>query len=83
MSNVRLSPRWLGAVFGYHSVFFFLVQAFTAAILVLAANTAFNGFPILASILGRDGYLPASSAGAVIDWCSAMASSSWRHWRGC
>ena len=47
-----------GAVFGYHSVFFFLVQAFTAAILVLAANTAFNGFPILASILGRDGYLP-------------------------
>ena len=47
-----------GAVFDYHSVFFFLVQAFTAAILVLAANTAFNGFPILASILGRDGYLP-------------------------
>jgi amino acid transporter len=47
-----------GAVFGYHSVFFFLVQAFTAAILVLAANTACNGFPILASILGRDGYLP-------------------------
>jgi hypothetical protein len=30
----------------------------TAAILVLAANTAFNGFPILASILGQDGYLP-------------------------
>ena len=37
---------------------FFRVQAFTAAILVLAANTAFNGFPILASILGQDGYLP-------------------------
>ena len=34
------------------------MQAFTAAILVLAANTAFNGFPILASILGGDGYLP-------------------------
>ena len=49
----------LGAsVFGGHSVFFYLVQAFTAAILVLAANTAFNGFPILASILGGDGYLP-------------------------
>jgi amino acid transporter len=47
-----------GAVFGYQSVFFLLVQGFTAAILVLAANTAFNGFPILASILGRDGYLP-------------------------
>jgi amino acid transporter len=47
-----------GAVFGYQSVAFLLLQAFTAAILVLAANTAFNGFPILASILGRDGYLP-------------------------
>ena len=26
--------------------------------MVLAANTAFNGFPILASILGQDGFLP-------------------------
>jgi amino acid transporter len=47
-----------GAVFGYDGVFFFLMQGFTAAILILAANTAFNGFPILASILGSDGYLP-------------------------
>jgi amino acid transporter len=47
-----------GSVFGHGSALFFLVQAFTAAILVLAANTAFNGFPILASILGADGYLP-------------------------
>ncbi|HET8614684.1 MAG TPA: APC family permease [Actinomycetales bacterium] len=46
------------AVFTHQSVGFYLVQAFTAAILVLAANTAFNGFPILASILGGDGYLP-------------------------
>jgi amino acid transporter len=46
------------AVFGGSSVGFYLLQAFTAAILVLAANTAFNGFPILASILGQDGYLP-------------------------
>jgi len=46
------------AVFGSGSILFFAFQAFTVAILVLAANTAFNGFPILASILGRDGYLP-------------------------
>jgi amino acid transporter len=46
------------AVFGNASIGFYLLQAFTAAILVLAANTAFNGFPILASILGQDGYLP-------------------------
>src|SRR5207247_140324 len=46
------------ATFGGNNPMFYLVQAFTAAILVLAANTAFNGFPILASILGHDGYLP-------------------------
>jgi len=46
-----------GAVFG-HSVLFYAVQAFTAGILVLAANTAYNGFPVLASILSEDGYLP-------------------------
>jgi amino acid transporter len=55
VSNAQVA----GAVFGgYHSVGFFAVQAFTAAILILAANTAFNGFPILASLLGHDGFLP-------------------------
>jgi amino acid transporter len=47
-----------GAIFGYQSLGFFAILGFTAAILVLAANTAFNGFPILASILGEDGFLP-------------------------
>ena len=47
------------AVFGgAHSFGFFYLQAVTALILVLAANTAFNGFPVLASILAQDGYLP-------------------------
>src|SRR3954464_15590371 len=47
------------AIFGgNHSFGFFYLQAMTALILVLAANTAFNGFPVLASILARDGYLP-------------------------
>ncbi|MFL6075745.1 MAG: APC family permease [Mycobacteriales bacterium] len=46
------------AVSGDGSVLFYLVAGFTAAILVLAANTAYNGFPILASILGEDGFLP-------------------------
>ncbi len=46
------------ATFGGHSPLFFGVQVFTALILILAANTAYNGFPILASILSRDGYLP-------------------------
>lgn len=47
-----------GAVFGMDSIGFFAVQGFTAAILILAANTAFNGFPVLASILAHDGFLP-------------------------
>ncbi len=34
------------------------VSVVTGFILVLAANTAFNGFPVLGSILARDGYLP-------------------------
>ncbi|HEV2070316.1 MAG TPA: APC family permease [Acidimicrobiales bacterium] len=47
-----------GAVFGGESVLYFALQAATAAILILAANTAFNAFPSLSSILARDGYLP-------------------------
>jgi amino acid transporter len=46
------------AVFGNNSFGFFAVQGFTTLILALAANTAFNGFPILASILAEDRYLP-------------------------
>jgi amino acid transporter len=46
------------AVFGSSSPFFYILQLFTALILVLAANTAFNGFPVLASILAKDGFLP-------------------------
>jgi amino acid transporter len=46
------------AVFGFSSPLFYILQLFTALILVLAANTAFNGFPVLASILARDGFLP-------------------------
>jgi amino acid transporter len=37
---------------------FYVVQAFTAGILVLAANTAFQDFPRLSAILARDHYVP-------------------------
>ena len=37
---------------------YFLVQGATMVILILAANSSFNGFPRLASILARDGYMP-------------------------
>lgn len=41
-----------------HGPYLYLVQLSTALLLVLAANTAFNGFPRLASILARDRFLP-------------------------
>ena len=46
------------AVFSNFTPMFVFVSVVTALILVLAANTAFNGFPVLGSILARDGYLP-------------------------
>ena len=46
------------AVFSGFSPGFYVVVAVTGLILVLAANTAFNGFPVLGSILARDGYAP-------------------------
>ena len=38
--------------------FYYLIQVFTAVILILAANTSFNGFPRLASVQAADGFLP-------------------------
>jgi hypothetical protein len=37
---------------------FYVVQISTAIVLLLAANTAFAGFPQLTSMMARDGYLP-------------------------
>ncbi len=46
------------AVFADFRPGFYFVVVMTALILVLAANTAFNGFPVLGSILSQDRYLP-------------------------
>ncbi|MDH2424283.1 APC family permease [Sphaerisporangium sp. TRM90804] len=45
-------------VFSNFSPAFYLVTAMTALILVLAANTAFNGFPVLGSVLAQNRFLP-------------------------
>ena len=50
----QLAATIMGEGTPYH----YLVQLSTAVLLVLAANTAFNGFPRLAGILGKDLYLP-------------------------
>jgi amino acid transporter len=46
------------AVFGSFQIGFLLIAVVTALILVLAANTAFNGFPVLGSVLAQHSYLP-------------------------
>ncbi|WP_406422463.1 APC family permease [Streptomyces sp. NBC_00873] len=46
------------AVFGEGSFLFVILAAATALVLFLAANTAYNGFPLLGSILAQDRYLP-------------------------
>ncbi len=48
------------AIFGNGAIMFFVLQGATAAVLLLAANTAFNGFPLLSSVLARDSYAPKS-----------------------
>lgn len=45
------------AIFGTN-IFYYVVQFATMMILVLAANTSFNGFPRLAGVLANDGFLP-------------------------
>ncbi|MEX2588181.1 MAG: APC family permease [Actinomycetota bacterium] len=47
-------------VFGGNHPMYYLVQTLIAAILVLAAGTAYADFPRLASILAKDRYLPRS-----------------------
>ena len=46
------------AIFRDFPLGLYLITGVTALILVLAANTAFNGFPVLGSILAQDRYLP-------------------------
>jgi amino acid transporter len=43
---------------GDGSVGFYVIQAATALVLILAANTAFNGFPLLGSVLAQDRFMP-------------------------
>jgi len=49
LSKTIFSDFHLGVIF---------ISIVTGIILILAANTAFNGFPVLASILAKDGFLP-------------------------
>ena len=52
------------AVFSDFPPGFYFVVATTGVILILAANTAFNGFPVLGSILAKDGFMRRASCGS-------------------
>ncbi|MBQ0923274.1 APC family permease [Saccharopolyspora endophytica] len=53
-----LIAQLAGAVFTGFPLGVWYLVFFTGLILVLAANTAFNGFPVLGSILAQDRFLP-------------------------
>ncbi|MGO9384668.1 MAG: amino acid permease [Mycobacterium sp.] len=55
LSQVARAVFGSGAIGG---IFYFLVQASSAAILFTGANTSFNGFPALASFVAEDRFLP-------------------------
>lgn len=46
-----------GQVFG-NGIMFYTVQLSTAVILVMAANTSYSDFPLLLSVIAKDGYAP-------------------------
>jgi amino acid transporter len=56
--NEMSAPAQIGRTIFGETPIFYLIQAFTALILFLAANTAYADFPRLASILARDRFLP-------------------------
>ena len=60
-SSVSVVSEIARAVFpasSWTSFMYYAVQAFTFAILVLAANTSYQGFPRLGAVLARDRFFP-------------------------
>jgi len=56
-ANVTVVAQIATKIFGSGSGMFYVVQATTAIILIMAANTAFADLPLLLSLLGKDGYV--------------------------
>lgn len=48
----------IGRVIFGKGIIYYMLQASTMMVLVLAANTSFAGFPALTSIMAKEGYLP-------------------------
>ena len=57
VANVTVFAQIAQQVFG-KNIMFYTMQITTALILVMAANTAYAGLPLLLSIMAKDGYVP-------------------------
>ncbi|MBU3181286.1 APC family permease [Clostridium psychrophilum] len=55
--NVTVFAQIAQQVFG-KGIMFYIIQITTAFVLVMAANTAYAGLPLLLSLMGQDGYVP-------------------------
>jgi len=55
--NVTVFAQIAQQVFG-KNILFYIMQIATALILVMAANTAYAGLPLLLSLMAQDGYVP-------------------------
>ncbi|AAK78253.1 APC family permease [Clostridium acetobutylicum] len=60
--NVTVLAQIAYGVFSGKTFMFYVVQFTTAIILIMACNTSFTGFPMLMSVIARDGYAPRSFA---------------------
>ncbi|OBR92011.1 MULTISPECIES: APC family permease [Clostridium] len=56
-SNVTVVAQIAAQVFG-NNVIFYIIQATTAIILIMASNTAFAGLPMLLAYIAKDGFAP-------------------------
>lgn len=74
--NVTVIAQIASGVFGDASIPFYIIQIATALILLLAANTAYNGLPQLLSLLAKDAFCPSASPTRARVWCTRMASCS-------
>lgn len=56
-SNITVLSQVASMVYG-KGMMYYIVQAMTAIILVMAANTSFAGCPLLLALIAKDGYMP-------------------------
>ncbi|MCR3761721.1 APC family permease [Clostridium felsineum] len=60
--NVTVLAQIAYGVFSGKTFMFYVIQFTTAIILIMACNTSYTGFPMLMSVIARDGYAPRSFA---------------------